>query len=100
MKSRSPQTLSCRPILIKTVILLGNFSSTLTTLPFLIVFYSWGERFYIYGLYRPLLSLIQLPFEQRTCFIKYEGRLGQFGGLFHPETCWLLNQEFFHQFSF
>src|SRR6218665_3464068 len=67
MKSRSPQTLSYN---IKTVILLGNFSSGLfnfvnfsTTFfiqhfstffisfiknAFFNVFYSWGQRFYIY----------------------------------------------------
>jgi len=48
-----------------------------------------------------LLSSIQLPFEQRRCFIKCEGRLGQFLGQFrHYKTFSLHSQEFFHQSSF
>src|SRR6218665_3369096 len=84
MKGRSPQTLSC--IIIKTEILLGNFSLGLinfvnlsTTLFYffykntlLNVFYSWGQRF-LHQCFRPApttcctvraVTLILLPFSR------------------------------------
>ena len=45
-----------------------------------------------------LLSSIQIPFEERTCFIKCEGPLGQFFVIM--KRFFLLSQEFFHQSSF
>jgi len=44
-----------------------------------------------------LFSSIPCPFEQRICFIKCEGRLGQFLNYF---TFSLHSKDFFHQSSF
>src|SRR6218665_3280571 len=46
------------------------------------------------------LSSIQLPFQQRMCFIKCEGQRTHFGSVFSNVTNLLVNKEMFHQSSF